>query len=122
MPKVFFLDTGLRNYLINNFSEFSLRIDNGQLLENSVFSALWKSRAIMDKIYFWHTADGKEVDFVVQKETDFIPFEVKVKRAAINHLKRFGKLYNSPEMNLVRLDPDVAQPVNSVNVIPPWII
>jgi len=122
MPKVFFLDTGLRNYLISNFSEFPLRIDSGQLLENAVFSALWKSCRIMDKLFFWHTADGKEVDFILRREIDYIPFEVKVKRAAVNHLKRFGELYNCPEMNLVRLDSDVVQSVNGVNIIPPWII
>ncbi|MFQ6614909.1 MAG: ATP-binding protein, partial [Fidelibacterota bacterium] len=122
MPKVYFHDSGLRNYLAQNFLAFSHRVDRGQLLENAVFSALWKTRGIMDHLYFWHTADGKEVDFIVQREGDFIPFEVKVKRAAVAHLKRFNELYNCPEMNLVRLDSDTVQPVPGVNIIPPWII
>lgn len=128
MPKIFFLDTGLRNYLINNFSEFSFRTDRGQLLENTVFSAMWKNREIMDKLFFWHTADGKEVDFILQKGIDYIPFEVKVKRTAVNHLKIFAELYNSPEMNLVRLDPGAisegsyGQTSANIQVIPPWVI
>ena len=35
--KVFFNDTGLRNFLINNFSSLSSRVDSGALFENAVF-------------------------------------------------------------------------------------
>ncbi|MFQ6610716.1 MAG: ATP-binding protein [Fidelibacterota bacterium] len=122
MPKIYLLDTGVRNMLLKSFQPFPLRTDVGILLENGVFSSLWKNITVLEELYFWRTIDGKEVDFILQRESDFIPFEVKGKRTAVSHLKRFGRLYNSPEMNLVRLDSDTGQPVPGVNIIPPWII
>lgn len=35
-PKVYFVDSGLRNYLINNFSALDIRVDKGALAENFV--------------------------------------------------------------------------------------
>jgi len=122
MPKIYLLDTGVRNMLLKSFQPFPQRTDVGILLENGVFSSLWKNITVLEELYFWRTIDGKEVDFILQRESDFIPFEVKGKRTAVSHLKRFGRLYNSPEMNLVRLDSDTGQPVSGVNIIPPWII
>jgi len=122
MPKIYVLDTGIRNMLLKSVQPFQQRTDLGILLENGVFSSLWKNISVLEELFFWHTADAKEVDFVLQRETDFIPFEVKVKRTAVAHLKRFAGLYGSPEMNLVRLDYDTMQPISGVKVIPPWII
>jgi len=122
MPKIYLLDTGIRNMLLKSFQPFPQRTDVGILLENGVFSSLWKNTAVWEELFFWRTVDGKEVDFILQREGAFIPFEVKVKRAAVSHLKRFGALYHSPEMYLVRLDPDTVKTAPGVNVIPPWFL
>jgi len=36
MPKVYFYDTGLRNFLTNNFEPLLNRQDRGEILENAV--------------------------------------------------------------------------------------
>ena len=66
MPKVYFNDLGLRNVLVNYFSPLEQRADKGPLFENYVFRSL-ADQIDNDKIKFWRTADGNEVDFVLEE-------------------------------------------------------
>lgn len=77
MPKVYFLDLGLRNVLINYFAPLDQRADKGALLENYVYRRLLEQYP-GDQLKFWRTADGNEVDFVVE-ETAFGGKAVEVK-------------------------------------------
>jgi hypothetical protein len=77
MPKVYLNDLGLRNALINYFSPLEQRADKGMVLENLSFRLL-SERFDQDQIKYWRTADGNEVDFVV--ETSYLKgFSVEVK-------------------------------------------
>ncbi len=77
MPKVYINDLGLRNVLINYFSPLEQRADKGMVLENLSFRLL-SERFDQDQIKYWRTADGNEVDFVV--ETSYLKgFAVEVK-------------------------------------------
>ena len=77
MPKVYLNDLGLRNVLINYFSPIEQRADKGEVLENLVFRLL-SERYDEDQIKYWRTADGNEVDFVI--ETSFLKgFSIEVK-------------------------------------------
>lgn len=64
MPKIYFHDLGFRNILINQLLPVNSRIDKGELIENFAFSRLRDSFSL-DEIRYWRTADGNEVDFVV---------------------------------------------------------
>jgi hypothetical protein len=70
-PKVYFLDTGLRNAVIKDFKPANERQDKGALYENCVFSELMKKDRL---VKYWRTKSKAEVDFVVD---DRIPLEVK---------------------------------------------
>jgi predicted AAA+ superfamily ATPase len=59
MPKVFLLDTGLRNCLLNNFQPLAERTDKGELWENTVFRVL-ADKIGTDAIQFWRTSAGNE--------------------------------------------------------------
>jgi len=77
MPKIFMNDLGLRNILINYFAPIEQRADKGVLLENYVFRKLLEKHE-SDQVKYWRTADGNEVDFVI--ETSFQKgFAVEVK-------------------------------------------
>ena len=67
MPKIYFNDLGMRNILLNQFSDVESRIDRGELIENFIFLRLRDAFPIED-VRFWRTADGNEVDFVVSTE------------------------------------------------------
>ena len=67
--KLYFYDLGIRNALIRDFRETSLRQDAGGVWENLVISELAKSRLIKNKqetFYFYREYSGKEVDLVIE--------------------------------------------------------
>ncbi len=77
MPKIYFNDNGLRNTLLNNFSKLNDRADKGELLENYVYCRL-RQLFDTDNLHFWRTADGNEVDFIIEKHLNKgIAYEVK---------------------------------------------
>jgi predicted AAA+ superfamily ATPase len=77
MPKVYINDLGLRNVLINYFSPLEQRADKGMVLESLAFRLL-SEKYDTDQIKYWRTADGNEVDFVI--ETSYLKgFAVEVK-------------------------------------------
>jgi hypothetical protein len=77
-PKIFFIDNGIRNQLLNAFSaDIPLRTDKGALMENWVFSELYKRMPLTSAIHFWRSKAGAEVDFVVEQAGKIIAMEVK---------------------------------------------
>lgn len=68
-PEIFFLDMGLRNVIIKNFSALEDRVDKGAMLENFVFREL-----IERDVKYYRTKNGAEVDFIID---DTIPVEIK---------------------------------------------
>ncbi len=65
MPKVYLLDLGLRNYLLRSF-EPEIAAD-GKAIENFIYLSLLSRRA-PEKIHFYRTIAGAEIDFVVEEE------------------------------------------------------
>ncbi len=95
MPKVYINDIGLRNILINYFAPIEQRFDKGLVLENFCFRALIE-RFEQDQIKYWRTADGNEVDFIV--ETQYLKgFAIEVKfneqEAKLSKYKKFIENY-----------------------------
>ena len=84
-PKVYFIDSGLRNYIIRNFNETGLRPDGGKLVENVVLSEL--SQKGDEEVRYWRTTAKAEIDFILRTGDQIIPIEVK-----------YSKL-KSPEMS-----------------------
>ena len=98
MPKVYLLDIGLRNALLNNFQHITLRTDKGQILENMVFKFLMDSYGL-DEIRYWRTSSGNEVDFVLPNIYEPGAWEVKFDKTQIKPSKY--KLFNEtyPEIS-----------------------
>lgn len=71
-PKVYFIDPGLRNYAINDFSPLNSRSDRGELAENFVLNQLR-----LENINYWRTAGKAEVDFIAVIGKRILPIEVK---------------------------------------------
>jgi len=77
IPKIYFIDNGVRNYFINNFNQIKLRDDGGFLFEGFVLSELIKTG--IENIWFWNDKNLEEVDFILKKEGNIIPIEIKFK-------------------------------------------
>jgi hypothetical protein len=79
-PKVFFVDNGIRNHLLHDFKPIDERIDKGALVENWVFTELWKNLPEGATLHFWRSASGAEVDFVLTRGDITLAIEVKSER------------------------------------------
>ena len=77
MPKLYFLDNGLRNAQLNNFQVYSCRPDQGGLFENLVLTEIIKLLPPDSQLRYWRTQAGAEVDFVWLQQGKLIPIEVK---------------------------------------------
>lgn len=78
--KIYFLDCGIRNAIINNFSLLSTRQDAGQLWENYIIAERIKYLAynnIDAKMYFWRTFQQQEIDLIEEHESGLKAFEFK---------------------------------------------
>lgn len=106
MPKIYFLDPGLRNCLLNNFLHLSERTDKGELWENTFFRML-ADKYGNDPIQFWRTASGNEVDFVLSDIGKYKAFELKYDKNQIrvNKYKLFKEAYPEIPVKFVWLNP-----------------
>jgi len=82
----FFLDNGFRNLILNNFQELDSRMDKGLINESFVASELIKKDL---ELKFWRTKSKAEVDFILEKEGEIIPIEVKSKISSENISRSF---------------------------------
>lgn len=100
MPKIHFLDLGLRNFFANNFSQFEFRNDKGMFFENIIYKLLL-DKYDKDDIKFWRTQDGKEIDFVLDEQK--IAFEAKAKFRK-NKFKTFKENYPEIDINTISFE------------------
>jgi len=61
-PKVYFIDTGLRNFAVDDFRKLDKRQDMGALLENGLAQQFIKQDK---KINFWRDKKKNEIDFIL---------------------------------------------------------
>ena len=102
-PKVYFIDTGLRNYALDNFNEMKFRTDTGNLIENMAYVQL-KINFPDFPIKYWRTLAKAEVDFILEKEEKIIPIEVKYSNLSEPKISRGFRnfiLHYKPEKALV---------------------
>jgi predicted AAA+ superfamily ATPase len=88
--KLYFLDTGLRNSMLNSFAPLAEREDRGRLLENHVFIQL---RSRFEDLHFWRTTGKGEIDFILRDRDGVIPVEVKSGRGRVG--RGFGSFLKS---------------------------
>jgi len=114
-PKVLFFDTGLMNILW--LREFPKEILDS-VFETSIFSELIKKYGT-EKVYFWRTADKKEIDFILKDKNILLPIEAKLNFANtdISVLKYFSSEYAMNDYKTVALYGKMG---SKINVIYPW--
>ncbi|MBW1715493.1 MAG: ATP-binding protein [Deltaproteobacteria bacterium] len=80
--RCYFLDTGIRNALIQNFNPLAIRNDLGELWENYIITERLKKREYLRQTanaYFWRTYDKKEIDLVEEQRGSLFGYEMKWK-------------------------------------------
>ena len=101
-PVYYFTDLGFRNFSLGEFGNASTKSDAGFLFQNLVLFEL--SRLAVPEawsVHFWRTADGAEVDFVLDQKSGLLPVEVKYSRLSTpmvtRSLRSFIEKYHPSE-------------------------
>lgn len=108
--KIYFLDNGIRNVVIDNFNPLRMRNDQGFLWENFIITELYKMRRNAgggDQFYFWRSRSQAEVDLVIRSAGRYEAFECKY-----NPKRRGSKL---PDSFVKRYEPTAATVVHTDN-------
>lgn len=120
-PKIFFIDIGLRNYIVNNFSYDFDREDIGAILENVVCSGFLKRKNKLDELFFWRTQTGTEIDFILKRENKILPIEIKKIPRSTKALYSFEMKYSVKEKVIACLDyPNINEAKKDIMYIPVW--
>lgn len=80
MDKIYFLDLGVRNSIIENFNQLNYRTDLGALWENFLIVERIKRNEYHKDFfntYFWRTHTGAELDYVEEKDGILSGYEFK---------------------------------------------
>lgn len=80
MKKYYFYDLGVRNSLIGNFTDISLRPDKGAMWENFMIMERLKmvsNHQQYGNFYFWRTYSGAEIDLVEERDGILHGYEMK---------------------------------------------
>ena len=98
MAKMYFVDNGLRNVNIGDTRFLEIRQDKGALVENTFYTEITRSKESLEEIYFWRAKDKNEVDFIISKNRELTPMEVKYQNFKFpsmpNSLKSFIARYS----------------------------
>jgi predicted AAA+ superfamily ATPase len=83
--KVFFLDVGVRNALVDIVSPMTTRVDKGAIFEN-FFVAERMKKGVLEifppEIMFWRTRAGAEIDVIEKRGIEIFAYECKWKDSA----------------------------------------
>src|SRR3989338_5499322 len=83
--KVFFLDVGVRNALVDIASPMGTRADKGAIFENFFVAELMKKGTLEifpSEIMFWRTRSGAEIDVIEKSGIEIFAYECKWKETA----------------------------------------
>jgi hypothetical protein len=106
--KIYFLDLGIRNTLIGDFNDLSIRPDRGAVWENFLIierikAYLNKNRTVQGR--FWRTYGGAEVDYIEEMGASKIQaFEFKYGGSALRRGVTSFKNAYSVDVQLVNQD------------------
>ncbi len=105
MRKIYFLDTGIRNAMINNLNGLDIRNDGGFLFENYFINERMKYNAYRESYfnyYYWRTKDGKEIDFIEESGGKIEGYEIKLNpKAKYKIPKVFINNYKDANVHIV---------------------
>ncbi len=105
--KIYFYDLGIRNAIINNFSNLEFRVDRGQLWENFLIIERMKLNSYREEhknLYFWRTYTGAEIDFIEEYAGKLHAYEFKWNTKIPKPPKTWLETYKNATFDYVNRD------------------
>jgi uncharacterized protein len=105
--RLYFIDTGIRNALINNFNPLELRDDTGMLWENYLVMERLKKQEYTGNLannYFWRTYSKQEIGLVEERGGKLFGYEMKWGRQPAKAPSEWLKSYPDSSWQTVSRD------------------
>lgn len=103
--KIYFVDNGIRNAVINQFNPVSLRNDTGVLWENMMIAERIKKNEYgrqFRNIYFWRTLQQQEIDYIEEYDGKLYAYEFKWKlNKTVKPPSAFVSAYPNAEFKVI---------------------
>jgi len=104
LRKIYFVDTGIRNALINNLNPMKLRQDTGGLWENFLISErmkIFNNSSVVINFYFWRTHQQQEIDLIEEQGGSIYGYELKQNKKTYKIPKAFLDAYPEVKVDLI---------------------
>ena len=105
--KWYFYDNGIRNAIVANFLNISVRGDVGQLWENFIISERMKfikNNSLFANTFFWRTYDRQEIDLVEERDGRLFAYEFKWKNEKVKKPRAWSKAYPTSGFEVISQD------------------
>ena len=105
--KWYFYDNGIRNAIVANFLNISVRGDVGQLWENFIISERMKfikNNSLFANTFFWRTYDRQEIDLVEERDGALFAYEFKWKNEKVKKPRAWSKAYPTSGFEVISQD------------------
>ncbi len=105
--KIYFVDIGIRNSIINQHDLIKNRMDNGALFENYFIMERIKflsNNKIYNNKYFWQNYKQIEVDYIEEANGKLYAYECKYKDRSSKGLKIFHEQYSNTISQTVTME------------------
>lgn len=102
--KYYFYDNGIRNAIIKQFNEISLRNDIGALWENFIISERMKKLSYQRLIYnryFWRNYNQQEIDLIEEVNGELKAYEIKWSKKKTKVPANFTKQYGETGFSII---------------------
>jgi len=102
--KIYFIDTGIRNAVINNLNPPELRGDVGDLWENFVIAERMKrnhNRQLFPSSYFWRSHQKQEIDYLEELNGELRGYEIKWREKRMKVPAAFSAAYPDCPVTLI---------------------
>lgn len=120
-PVFYFYDLGMRNYALGSYGTLVSPSESGFLFQNFICNLLHKKTAdTSNQLHHWRTTDKAEVDFVLDKNKEAIPFEVKYRNfetpETTRSFQNFISAYHPSNGYVIHLGKTMQKALNSTQV------
>jgi uncharacterized protein len=105
--KWYFIDNGIRNAIIANFSPIESRNDIGSLWENYIIGERIKFqnyKPLISNNYFWRTYDQQEIDWLEERDGKLYATEFKWKETILKPPVAWRNSYPDSKFQLIHSD------------------
>jgi len=102
--KIYFVDTGVRNAVINNLNPPDLRSDTGGLWENFVIAERMKrnhNQQLFPNTYFWRSHQRQEIDYLEEQNGELRGYKIKWRETRLKIPAGFSAAYPDCPVSLV---------------------